>query len=34
LSEGKVGGNETSLSLQHDEPAPGEGMIGGLSLRR
>ena len=36
LSEGKVGGSETNLSLQHDEPAPGEGMIGGgggLSLK-
>jgi twitching motility protein PilU len=35
LSEGKAGGGETNLSLQHDEPAPGEGMMGGgLSLKR
>jgi len=34
LSEGKVGGGETNLSLQHEEPSPGEGMIGGLSLKR
>jgi len=35
LSEGKVGSGESSLSLQHDEPMPGEGMIGGgMSMRR
>jgi twitching motility protein PilU len=28
LSEGKAGGTDTNLTLQHDEPAPGEGMIG------
>jgi len=35
LSEGKVGSGESNLSLQHDEPMPGDGMIGGgMSMRR
>ena len=34
LSEGKVGGDETNLSLAHEEPGPGEGMIGGVAMRR
>ena len=35
LSEGKVGGEESNLTLAHEEPSPGEGMIGGsMSVRR
>ena len=34
LSEGKVGGDETSLTLAHEEPSPGEGMIGGSTAVR